>query len=328
MSPSPRVRPAFTLIELLVVIAIIAILIALLVPAVQKVREAAAQTTCTNNLKQIGIAIHSANDQFKYLPRYADGTSANQPAYPTIGSFNSPNGLLFDGTIHFFLLPYLEQEVLMQKWDGKTGSNQWNGPQQIHTPQVYICPSDPTMTPDTTTNSLPPLATGTDFAITSYSFNGQIFGEATTCRKPTIPKSFSDGTSNTVLVIERYAICGQNGDVRTWGDGAGYTPNAEVAYLVCPTTGCSACNGSTGPDNPKVAGSAWVNTYVTQVFQVAPDPIKCTTSRCNGAATPHMSMCALLGDASVKHLTSSITLPTWRAALTPDGGDQLGSDWN
>src|SRR6266852_3773824 len=100
-------RLGFTLIELLVVIAIIAILIALLVPAVQKVRAAAARTQCLNHLKQIGIAFHSANDVFKYMPRYSE------QGYPTVGSFSPPTPATFDGTVHFYLLPFLEQASLM-----------------------------------------------------------------------------------------------------------------------------------------------------------------------------------------------------------------------
>jgi prepilin-type N-terminal cleavage/methylation domain-containing protein len=309
--PLPGKRSAFTLIELLVVIAIIAILIALLVPAVQKVREAAAQTQCTNNLKQIGLACHGANDQFKFLPQYAE------LGYPTVGFFSAAAPASnFDGTVHFWLLPYIEQGVLMQQWNGKSGANNWNGPNQIHTPEVYVCPSDPTMTPDRTTNGNVSLASGPDYAITSYSFNGQVFGDPAACQKPVIPKTFTDGTSNTVLALERYAICGQGGDVRTWGDGAGYSANAEVSYLT-----------STG-DTPNRAGVAWVNAYVTKVFQVSPTPAGCTTSRFIGAATPHTTMCTLLGDGSVRHVPGEISLATWRAVLTPQGNEPLGGDWD
>jgi hypothetical protein len=216
--------------------------------------------------------------------------------------------------VHFWLLPFLEQTDLMRQWDGKTGANGWNGLQQIHTPGAYICPSDPTMTPDTTTNSGPPLATGADFALTSYSFNGQVFGDAQCCPVASIPKSFADGTSSTLLVLERYSICGQNGDVRTWGDGAGFSANSEVTFLT-----------ATG-DTPAVAGLAWVNNNVTAVFQVAPDPKSCTTSRKIGAATPHQSMCALMGDGAVRHITASVTLNSWRAVITPAGDDMVGSD--
>src|ERR1051325_4003873 len=99
-----RRRAAFTLIELLVVIAIIAILIALLVPAVQKVRAAAARATCSNQLKQISLAVHNYNGTYKRVPP-AEGSpkGASNP----YGTYAAPGGY---GTIFFYLLPYIEQD--------------------------------------------------------------------------------------------------------------------------------------------------------------------------------------------------------------------------
>src|SRR5271156_2685215 len=89
----PVTRRGFTLIEILVVIAIIAILIALLIPAVQKVRAAAALTKCTNNMKHIGLAIHGFHDTYKYFPL-------------------GPGGQEFPGGWMVDILPYIEQEEL------------------------------------------------------------------------------------------------------------------------------------------------------------------------------------------------------------------------
>ena len=114
MKPRSTSRRAFTLIELLVVIAIIAILIALLVPAVQKVREAAARTQCTNNLKQIGLAIHNYNGAHKFYPNLALCGAGAEDFNPGMSSAWAH----FRHTpVSVFLLPFLEQDSIFQRWN-------------------------------------------------------------------------------------------------------------------------------------------------------------------------------------------------------------------
>src|SRR5688500_2928911 len=138
-SPRGRHRAGFTLIELLVVIAIIAILIGLLLPAVQKVREAAARLKCTNNLKQIGIGLHNYHDQNGKLP--PGHTGHRLP----IGSMTGGGG----ATWVFWFLPYIELENLYRKADLKNYHFEpasWVGhPNAVikdtHQP-LFVCPSD------------------------------------------------------------------------------------------------------------------------------------------------------------------------------------------
>src|SRR5438128_5673140 len=173
-----RALRGFTLIELLVVIAIISILIALLVPAVQKVREAAARTQCTNNLKQMTLGMHNYHDSRKKLPPLLGddrGTAASAWGAPG-GGWSNPL---------FWLLPYIEQDNLFKStdmvnvnpalagcyrpWDASGGGASTPGTYQKRV-AIYNCPSDPSVDGDGTPSGLSP------WKGSSYGSNGQVFG--------------------------------------------------------------------------------------------------------------------------------------------------------
>jgi prepilin-type N-terminal cleavage/methylation domain-containing protein len=195
-APSRRAahaRRAFTLIELLVVIAIIAILIGLLVPAVQKVREAAARTQCANNLKQIGLACHNFHDVYKKLP----------PGWVTASGNTPVPGWAWGAVI----LPYIEQAPLYRQLGvrlnppGVAPTN--TNPFSKITVPIYLCPSDG--------NGNSGINVWYDgYALSNYVCNRTLFGPAdgtvggrsgTPINKRLI--SITDGTSNTIMIGER-----------------------------------------------------------------------------------------------------------------------------
>jgi prepilin-type N-terminal cleavage/methylation domain-containing protein/prepilin-type processing-associated H-X9-DG protein len=197
---------AFTLIELLVVIGVIAILIAMLVPAVQKVRESAARTTCQNNLKQIGLAIHSFHGARGHIPHQEPG-----------GNLYSP---------FTALLPYLEQEAAASLYKPNLSPTDPVNLPITSTPlKTYICP----------TMRLPPSGGGTAYASyvasigSSYNWDillppGRVNGFFTGADKIRF-KDVRDGLSNTFAVGEQgyqlqdYPTAGQIGGSTSWAFG-------------------------------------------------------------------------------------------------------------
>ena len=239
MSTHKPLRPkrGFTLIELLVVIAIIAILIALLLPAVQQAREAARRTSCRNNLKQIGIALHNYHDVFgTFPPGYiAEGVTADDGVGAETGSGFAWSTLL---------LPYLEQPAVFQGLDFNENSTDPNNVLMGLTPlSVYICASDDVQ-PQFDVND----STGTLIARVASSNYAGVFGYGSVTMNPgkgtgilyrnssVKIRDITDGTSNTLAVGERTHDLTES----TWYAALpGATVNAGMAAMPMMTEGSS-----------------------------------------------------------------------------------------
>ncbi len=315
----------FTLIELLVVIAIIAVLIGLLLPAVQKVREAAARTKCQNNLHQMGVAMHNLQDTFGHLPPLLGRYPVVQPdpSYPTT---QRPWGNPF-----YYMLPFMDQEP---RWrhtfdpnvDGNNSSpgyRPWLNANYQQPIPSYICPSDPSQ-PDTSVDlvRIPPDDGGYGWddtcGLTSYAANAQVFGRTDANGNlvdwqgyASLSKTITDGTAYTMMFADKYARCGiasggsgtlpRGNDWAWWGYDQSQ-PAFEVSW-----------NGSSiGPASK---------------FQLQPNPwqTKCDYSRASTGHTGGIQVC--MADASVRNVDFAISGNTWWHACTPASNDLLGPDW-
>ncbi|MFO1064952.1 MAG: DUF1559 domain-containing protein [Pirellulales bacterium] len=303
-------RKGFTLVELLVVIAIIGILVGLLLPAVQQAREAARRMQCSNNLKQLGLALHNYHDAHKRFPFASGGTvpPSGSPGYSAVS----------------LLLPYMEQAPLWNQIDFRLPlTDPVNNNARLASVPGFLCPSD-------RANPQPQTGGAINYMVNKGSLH---LWSDPTCNGVFIPgKSFrmadiTDGTSNTAAFSERLLCDGNNGVVDLQADvflGTGDPANPDEAIQMCYATNAS----NLANQFPLFMGAPWMNGQHTYMHVDTPNrrscgfyPTKATmpaTSRHTGGV--NMGLC----DGSVNFVTQSVDRTTWRALGTRAGGEVVG----
>jgi prepilin-type N-terminal cleavage/methylation domain-containing protein len=321
-------KKAFTLIELLVVIAIIAILVGLLLPAVQKVRQAAMTTQCQNNLHQLGIAIHN----------YASANSNNLPP----ASLRAPPSTV---NIMEILLTYIEQGPLWTAAETPPDGYSWDGPVPSAPGGVlrtavcksYICPLDPSVSNGYAANQVG------GWTANCYSPNWLVFGNSNVgvanvsgpnpnngggnnWVAPYSIGNIPDGTSNVVGIAEKYAACYNS---TTWPLTT--TPWAGTYY------GGNLWTWPGGDWGPMFWGPTFANipwgqngnpfTNWNLPMQIAPNPYNtnCDPQR-PSTGHPNAGQVMMM-DGSVRGVSGTVTPATWVTVITPNASVAPGPDW-
>ena len=325
-------RPGFSLVELLVVIAIIAILIGLLLPAVQKVREAAARAKCMNNLKQIGLAVQNFENTRGCLPPGGSWVTAKSPS-PNVSGYVSYS-------VHARILPYIEQGALGQQADlaGSARSQPEVIAQRV---PVYLCPSDPN---DRVSSFIPatyPTSYGSavgDWLVEDYTVgrfgNGAFPAVSYPGQRGIRFTEITDGTSTTVGFAEVKAFTSFVD--RPASDPATPPPATTADVLALGGTFYNlAAHTSWAEELSFQSGLTFVfppNTFVPYV-NVA-DGQTYDVDWTGGILYQYQAITArgyhsggvntLFMDGSVRFVNNSIPQLTWRALGTRNGGEVVG----
>ena len=325
-----RMRRGFTLVELLVVIAIIGVLVGLLLPAVQAAREAARRSSCSNKLKQIGLAVHNFHDTKNALPgamRCPWSTTNPGGSPPQVTGYN----------INIAILPYMEVvdvfTAAITPWAGMNpgGPWSWDAPLQstpsnvVRTKVVpgYLCPSDSTLSNGYPTNQV------NGWSATCYAANYMVFGQRWTVTYiggNGYPDSNSlgdtgaitDGTSNTVAFAEKLATCSTRDGVNISGGGnLAFWPGGNwwwSAHDWGPTFG----NGGQGSQ-----GNNWnMRPQTGMSDQTTGNAPRCDRSR---ASSAHAAMQVLMLDGSTRSVTGEIQDSIWVQVMTANDSGPNGT---
>jgi prepilin-type N-terminal cleavage/methylation domain-containing protein len=333
MKIHPRRADGFTLIELLVVIAIIAVLIGLLLPAVQRVREAANKAKCQNNLKQLGVALHNFYSANQNFPVYF-GVQSVPYVYP---NYPASNNLLVYGSWFAHLLPYIEQGSVYNRVQAdceSSGHNQpwWDVPPSGGSGGSWVTDqyNGHTYTYQTWGGS----SGGSGYHVDGIWINGVHEAVYKILRCPSDPSGSVDG-----LVYNWWGATNYLANYNAW------TPSPSMGVWASPVT---FANFADGTSNTVIFGEGfancdtigrialyswfyhnfgldWYQQANTKMFQSNIRVQDCDNWRAQSGHISGMNVC--LGDGSVRFVSASISQATWDAALLPRDGQTPGPDW-